>query len=229
MKKNAPLAEAFVVRDLETLKVIADPLRTQMLEALIREPLTVKQVADKLGLTPSKLYYHINMLEKHGLIQEVETRVVANLIEKVYRAAANDVEIDPALFPLSTDQGHENINTVLAATIDATRDDILRSIQARLFQLEQGAEELPRHIVLARQISFIGEEQATQFRDKLQALLHEFGAADQGTTAQQPDGNTYALTIAFYPSFYFRDSDEDAPESSPAPKGKKRSTRRKTK
>ena len=60
-----------MINDLESLKVFSDPLRNQIMEILAPEKLTINQIAKKLGLAPSKLYYHINLLEKHGLIQEV--------------------------------------------------------------------------------------------------------------------------------------------------------------
>ena len=44
----------FVIKDLETLKVITDPLRFQILEILGEEPQTVKSVADKLGMTSNR-------------------------------------------------------------------------------------------------------------------------------------------------------------------------------
>ena len=46
----------FHIADLETLRAISDPLRVQVLELLESQALTVKQVAEKLGLAPSKLY-----------------------------------------------------------------------------------------------------------------------------------------------------------------------------
>jgi DNA-binding transcriptional ArsR family regulator len=139
MKKHQ-ITKTFLIQDLETLKVIADPLRSQILELLIHEALNVRQVAEKLGLSPSKLYYHVNLLEKHGLVEVVDTRVVANMIEKIYRATAPDVDIDPALLSFMTDSGKENINSLIAGIIDSTRADFLRSLEARAFDLERGAQ-----------------------------------------------------------------------------------------
>ena len=88
MEENTP-AGTFTISDLDTLRVVADPLRNQIVELLIMEPQTVKQIAERLGLAPSKLYYHIGLLEKHGIIEVAETRMVANLQEKDYRAVAH--------------------------------------------------------------------------------------------------------------------------------------------
>ena len=43
-------SNTFVVRDYDTLKVIADPLRTQIVEMLLHAPMNVKQMARALAL-----------------------------------------------------------------------------------------------------------------------------------------------------------------------------------
>ena len=205
MKKEEP-ANTFIIRDFETLRVIADPLRKQILELLIHDTLTVKQTGDRLGLAPSKLYYHINMLEQHGLIEVVETRMVANMVEKWYKAAAADVDIAPELLSFSTQEGKENLYVEVAATIDATREDLLRSLEARTVQLEQGAQEQPRKAVINRQTVQISDQRAEEFFLRLSALMEEFEAAEATSAGEKPL-QTYALTIAFYPSFYFDQPD----------------------
>ncbi|PKO12847.1 MAG: hypothetical protein CVU39_22175 [Chloroflexi bacterium HGW-Chloroflexi-10] len=191
----------FIIRDLETLKVIADPIRNQILEVLQNEPQNVKDVADKLGLAPSKLYYHFNMLEKHELIKVVETRQVANLIEKYFKASAFFFEVEPALLNFETNEGKENLYTLVQATIDTTREDLLRSLQARSFLLDQGEPKKPRSIILTRDLANLSDEKAEEFHQRLNQLLEEFIETD----TKDPNDLTYALTIALYPSFYFRD------------------------
>ncbi|HSM24871.1 MAG TPA: winged helix-turn-helix domain-containing protein [Anaerolineaceae bacterium] len=194
----------FVIRDLETLKVIADPVRNQILEVLEKKPQNVKEVAEKLGLAPSKLYYHFNMLEKVELIKVVETRQVANLIEKYYSSTAAFIDIDHNLLNFSTTEGKENIFTMVTSTVDTTREDLLRSLHARSFQLERGAMGKPRSMMVTRYVSNLSDETADEFHKRLDALLAEFIEADTKDADQQ----AYALTIALYPSFYFRDVDQ---------------------
>jgi DNA-binding transcriptional ArsR family regulator len=199
------LPKKFTIRDYETLKVVADPLRAQIMELLIFEPATVRQVAERLGLAPSKLYYHFGLLEKIGLIEVVETRMVANMVEKQYGATAAGIEVDPALLVFSTPEGKENIQTLLSTTLDTTREDILRSLQARQFNLEQGDAPRPRRLILNRLGSRLPEARADEFGQRVEALLREFAEADLGSQAGADD-QTYAMTVAFYPSFYFRDN-----------------------
>ncbi|MBK8782897.1 MAG: helix-turn-helix transcriptional regulator [Anaerolineales bacterium] len=199
MKKTQD-KKRYHVSDLETLRAIADPLRVQILELMEGQSLTVKQVAEKLGLAPSKLYYHFGALEKLGLIEVAETRMVANMQEKKFRSNADLLDVDPALFNFSKEGDNEPINILLASTIDATRDDLLRSLQARQFQLEQGADEQPRRLIINRVVSRVPEHRIEEFQKQLMKLLQEFEAEDQTSkSSDQP----YALSLAFYPSFYF--------------------------
>ncbi len=191
----------FTIKDLETLKVVADPVRNQIMEVLEKKPQNVKEVADKLGLAPSKLYYHFNMLEKVGLIQVVETRQVANLIEKYYQSTSSFVDIDPNLLNFSTAEGKENLYTMVTSTIDTTREDLLRSLQARSLQIEQGIAGKLRAVTLSRYLSNMSDEKANEFHQRLAELLDEF--IDNDT--KDPDQQTFAMTLALYPSFYYRD------------------------
>jgi hypothetical protein len=147
------------------------------------------------------------LLEKHGLIEVAETRMISNLVEKSYRAVSNSFELAPGLLTTTTDEGKSAVNETLVSTLDTTRDDILRSLQARYFQLEQGAPEQPRRLIITRLTGRIPENKVTEFQTRLDALLKDFSAAEcpPGT----PETFPHALTIAFYPNFYFEEHPND--------------------
>lgn len=190
-----------LISDLDTLKILADPLRNQILEILAPGELTVNQMAEKLGLAPSKLYYHINLLEKKGLIQEVDTILKGNIIEKVYWITAFDYKMDEKLCNFGTPEGQQSVMTSMIMPIDVTREDIVRSLEARASALESGAEKHPRDVIIYREVRVMSDEQADWFMDHLRVLLDEFEAT---TNDQSGIGtHTRALTVAFYPSFYY--------------------------
>jgi len=191
----------YIIRDLETLRVIADPIRNQILEVLQFTPQNTKEVADKLGLAPSKLYYHFNMLEKNGLIKVVETRQVSNLIEKYYQAVAIYFMVDSSLLNFESSEGKENMYTLVESSIDTTREDLMRSLHARSLQIEQGEAEKKRSIMLTRNLSNMSDEKAEEFVIRMHDLVEEFIDAD----THDPNDQTFAVTVAMYPSFYFRD------------------------
>ncbi len=196
----------FKIRDLETLRVIADPLRAQIYELLVEQPLTVRQVAEKLGEAPGKLYYHFGLLEAQRLIRVMETRQVANLMEKTYQAAAARLEVDAGLLTFDEQGNREPLLDYIASTMDTTREDLLRSIRARLVTLEQGAEAHPRQVLIHRELRQISDEQAEELHQRLNALIDEFALTGSDPEPNAAQGQTVGLTIAFYPNFYYPDT-----------------------
>ncbi len=206
--------DTFVIKDLDTLKVVADPLRNQVLEILITHPQTVGEIAEKLGLSSSKLYYHISLLEKHDLIRVSETRQVGNLIEKIYAATARSLDVDKSLLTFDTFDGKEFIYTIMQTTLDTTREDLLRSIQARRLELEQGAQEHPRQVILNRTLANLTERKVQDLQERLCAMIEEVEQADREISEQSgvdasaaEETHQYALTVAFYPTFYYPHED----------------------
>ena len=199
-------APVMIVQDLETLKILADPLRSQILEILAPAKLTINQMAEKLGFTPSKLYYHINLLEKHGLIQEVDRIVKANIIEKVYWITAYECKMDHDLFNFSTPEGQESVMTAMVTPINSTREDMLRSLEARATALDQGAEEHPRQVVIFREVRKMSDETADRFAERIKEVLEDFEKFEGDQESDEV--HLRALTVAYYPSFHY-DPQED--------------------
>jgi len=194
----------FLIKDRETLKVITDPLRAQIMETVTLEPLTVKQVATRLGLTPGKLYYHFKMLEKYGFIRLVETKQVGNLLEKTFQTVATQFDIAPTLLTSSTGDSKDVVYELVKSTLDTTREDIMRSLHTRFDQLDKGAPEHPRHMLLKRDVRFISEERADEFREQIYSIIKEFSECEvkPGT----PGAMYYGLAFAFYPNFHYKET-----------------------
>src|SRR6266699_2543948 len=106
-------AQEMVISNFDTLKVAADPVRLRIMEVLIDNPLTVKQVARKLESAPTKLYYHVNLLEEHGLITVTGSRIVSGIIEKQYRASASSLRVDRSLLTLDGGKPDGSMDTLL--------------------------------------------------------------------------------------------------------------------
>ena len=197
--------EMIQLSSLEALKTLADPLRNQIMDVLTPAPMTIKQVASKLGEDSSKLYYHFNLLEKHGFIHVVETRVQGNLIEKHYWITAYRFDLEDELlnFNVDTPEGTENILAMLMTNIDATREDLRRSIYARQKQIADGAEQNPRQVLDTRVIFNLPDKKAAEFYQRLHDLIKEFSAeAKEFDTAEGT--LPWALSVLFYPSFYYQ-------------------------
>ena len=204
--------ELLIVDDLEMLRTMADPLRIQIYELLLPAPANVRQVAERLGLAPSRLYYHINLMEKLGLLRVVETRMISNIVEKIYRAAAYKLDVAPGLLDFSNREQEQTFEGYLLHPIEATRDDLARSLEARRYNLERGAQEKSRHVVISRNTALIPDEVAEEFSARIKALTDAFMALDEAYPAGAADAadeveerQQYALLVTYYPSFYYQD------------------------
>ncbi len=69
-KDNHEQVDSYQISNLDQVKALAHPLRVRIVETLASsDPMTTKQVAELLGEKPTRLYHHVGLLEKAGLIQ----------------------------------------------------------------------------------------------------------------------------------------------------------------
>lgn len=198
------LADEFVIDNLETLKVIADPLRKRILN-LFDKPRTVKMIAQELGTTPSKLYYHVNLLEEHGLLRVTDTRIVSGIIEKHYQIAARMFRVTPGLLSPTPENNDEMLNRMLRDMLDTTKEEIRASIRAGVVDLSDDAP-LHRKLCMSYVTASLTEEQATVFQKRLLALIDEFRALDDEDNAGLQE---YIIQFVMFPSHHRPVTDEE--------------------
>jgi DNA-binding transcriptional ArsR family regulator len=194
--------DQLVIDDLETLKVLSDPMRMQIAELVSYQPRTVKQVAKELGTTPHKLYYHVKLLEDHGLIRVVETRLVSGIVEKHYQITAKDIVVAEGLLSVAKPEGKSDVEALISSILDGTKSDFIRSLRVRT-----GADFVGRkgHCSnVSREMSNLTREQADKICRKLVELVKEFESYDD--EPEEGEQQKYALTTVFYPSFSMVDS-----------------------
>jgi DNA-binding transcriptional ArsR family regulator len=187
----------FTINDLETLKVLADPLRLQIVELCTQAPRTVKQVASVLNMPPTKLYYHIKQLEERSLIRVVDTRIVSGIVEKQYQAAAFHYRVNAELFSLTSQAGKEGLNVMLTGLFDDIREDIQNSAEADVLDVSPNEDDgrlLRRSLLLSRHMLRLRPEDAEVFYQRLKNLIDEY--TDRSESGEQ----LYGLLVALYPS-----------------------------
>lgn len=92
----APPLDRLELDDLALVTEITHPLRSRIVRRL-KQPRTVAEVADDLDVPVTRLYHHVNRLERAGLIRVVATRQVAAVTERRYQVTAKSFGIDEAL------------------------------------------------------------------------------------------------------------------------------------
>lgn len=180
-----------VIDDVATLKALADPIRMAILELAMAEPSrtwTAKEFAGIVGISPTKIYYHLNQLEQHGLVQIRDTRVVNGIIEKQYGAGQLDLT-----FSRRTEDGGESLRAAVSTQFDITRDEIDLGLAASTMSVDAEAAEHER-LLVSRSVASIEESQIAEFRAELLNLVHKFEkSAGSGT-------HPFGMLIALHPT-----------------------------
>jgi DNA-binding transcriptional ArsR family regulator len=193
-----PQQESYTLRTLDQIKVLADPLRIRILEALCQER-TTKQVAELLGEKATKLYHHVDALERVGLIALSRTRQNRGTVEKYYLAVARTFRADSRAFqPNVKGKTEKNALRQMVSTIFDTTS-------AELASLIDRGEVAVRAIEEEAILSFLevraSRAQLMKLRDKLHGIVRSL-AADAEEASESDDDSAqgrYRLTLAYYP------------------------------
>ena len=184
-----PLPEQWL-RDVETIKVFADPLRLKIIR-LMAQPTTVKAVAEALNLAPAKLYYHVNLLQKHGLIQVVDHNLETGIVEKVYQVTARQFKLVNPLIA-GADFPHEAADAIFTDMLQSAMEGFQHALAAR----DKAEGTPPRHPFLSQKAVRLTDVQLSLVHSRLDALIKEVTAlAQENEASSEP---TYELTVVFY-------------------------------
>jgi DNA-binding transcriptional ArsR family regulator len=183
--------DVFIIEDLETLKLLAEPTRVGIME-LLTEPRSVTQLAQALEVPRTRLYHHVELLRSRGLIEVAAERRVGALTERIYAPTAKTYR--PSQELLSTGDLGERVDAITTLVFDATKSDLRRSILSGETSLDQG--QRPRHFGLGRSVTLLTPSRAEEFIAEVEALVARFDHADEASEDDRP----FAFTWAFYPA-----------------------------
>jgi DNA-binding transcriptional ArsR family regulator len=115
--EDAAASDVLIVDRPEQLKALGHPLRLRVLEMLgdaSDQPLTNRELAERLGVDPGHLHFHVRMLLRAGLIERADG---GKGREKPYRARARTVRVAPQLVSsrLTTDLQAAMLDEVMRA------------------------------------------------------------------------------------------------------------------
>jgi DNA-binding transcriptional ArsR family regulator len=110
--------DQLVLETLDAVRAVADSLRLRILFETTYTPRTVKEIAARLDVPQTRLYYHVKLLEKHGLLWVVERRMVSGIEERRYRSPTGGFTISPGLLSEAVDAG------LLDAAFDLTAAEL---------------------------------------------------------------------------------------------------------
>jgi hypothetical protein len=149
---------------------------------------TVAELADRLGVPTTRLYYHVNLLIEAGMLAQVDERRSGARTEKIYRRTAAQFTLGSGIAEAI---GERRTAAEAAATVlfDPARAEVEDFLERAL-----GREEQPAH--LGRTIVRLRPEVVEGIVARLDELVGDVRDLDVEDEAQT---RTYAFTAAFIP------------------------------
>ena len=196
-KKKTTQLDSYRISDLDQVKALAHPLRIRIIEALTAsEPMTTKQVAESLGEKPTRLYHHVDLLEKTGLIRLTHTRQNRGTTEKYYEAIARQFRADTDLF---SDESTVDQESALRPMIRTVFDNTL-SEMLRLLDTHRADKLLEDEGLLSYVEMHLTQEQIDAVQQKLKDVLELLQSYEDPESDPDEKGlRKYRLMMAHYP------------------------------
>jgi DNA-binding transcriptional ArsR family regulator len=159
VRRPATLAEA---------RALAHPVRLRILRLCLDTALTNRQLADRLGMDPGTVHYHVRTLARNGFLAAEDVRHGASgALERPYLATRKSWTLDAA----GTEVG--------MAMIDAFRDEM--------------AEAGPKAVVTTARLGLrLTGPEVDEVKERLEALVEEFSHRDD------PDGAALGLYVGLH-------------------------------
>ena len=176
--------------DLDLLAELTHPTRSRIIRSL-KQPRTVAEVAEQLQMPVTRLYHHVNRLERLGLIRVVATRRVAAVTERRYQVVANSFGVADDLIA-SADKAE--LAAALGALFDVAKLRFQREVElGDSLRSDEGDDE---HSILSLGTGDLSPERRDQFVARLRALIDEFGS---DVRDDEPEAVRMSVFIAAFP------------------------------
>ncbi len=189
--------DVLLVESVDQAAILLKPLRIALLREM-GEPRTCPELADRLGETPQKIYYHVKTMERARLVERSGERIVNGIVEGFYRARALSYWLSPRLvWSLGGARAVRDQTSLrmLAGHAEAMLEDVARLGERSVDDGHVPSLSLAVDVALPsveRRAAFLGELKAT-FED----LARRYGALGGDPVAAD---ETFRFTLACYPT-----------------------------
>ena len=184
------------IEEVEQAATLLNPLRLDLLRQMA-EPRSCPELAEFVGETPQKVYYHVKALERANLVKKVSERRVRGTVEGRYQAKGRSYWLSPGLIGRigGQERAREQVSLGFLLTL-------AEELQADVGHLaETDTEEVPSLGVAAEIQLADGARRAAFLQDvqhTFEALARKYGARGQDEKAPRK-GQSFRLVLACYP------------------------------
>jgi len=177
------------IEDIAVFEVLNNRFRHRILRELV-SPRPVKELAERLDVPVTRLYYHVNQLHEAGLIRVVEERKAGAIIEKVFQTTATSFR--PGARLLESGRPPEEMARIAASIVlDPARLDaeayLARHFESRVRTDEPGA--------FGRGQSRLSKAKAEALTRKISELLDMMDDGDE----PHDEDIEFSLSVVFVP------------------------------
>jgi DNA-binding transcriptional ArsR family regulator len=160
----------------DEFKALANALRLRILRLCLHEPMTNKQLSERLGKDPATVLHHVRLLVRTGFLEAETPRTGASgALEKPYRATGKSWRLSAERAPADQRLASD------LAMVDALRDEMADTAP--------GDERS-----LARLGLKLNAASYRELEDRLMVVVHEFAGRPDDA-----DGDLYGLFVALHP------------------------------
>lgn len=92
------MKEVHILKSLEEINIVSDPIRLKIILTLGTTPKTAQDLSDAMGVSRSKIHYHLRILEENGIIEVVDTELINGITQKYFLPVAKAFIPDSEVF-----------------------------------------------------------------------------------------------------------------------------------
>lgn len=141
------MKEVHILNTLEEINIVSDPIRLKIIMTLGVTPKTAQDLSDALGVSRSKIHYHLKILEQNGIVEVVDTELINGITQKYFLPVAkafipnseifnNNLEEKQFTFKIPK-KSYESFEKDLNELIEKFREDDrdFESFQVQIYKL----------------------------------------------------------------------------------------------
>lgn len=159
------------------------------------EPRSCPQLARTFGETSQKMYYHVKMLERAGLVDRSGERLVNGITEGFYRARAEAYWLSPGL--VRRLGGKQTVRDQTSLRMLAGHAEEMIEDVAHLAEQSASGEHVPS-VSLGVEIELADVERRVEFLEELRATFEAI-AKKYTSDGNAESGEVFRFTLACYP------------------------------
>lgn len=186
-----------VVRRATSAGLLLAENRRRLVEALTAEPDSAAGLARRFAMPRQRINYHLNLLEREGLVEEVERRRKGNCVERILRATAKAFVISPeTLGALGAPTSAEGSDRASAAALIGTAARAIEDV-ARLDARAKALGKRLATLTLDAEVRFASAADRAEFMSDLVALVGRLVAKYHDEVT--PRGRAFRLITLVHP------------------------------